>query len=61
MPQITDHDRAQWKAKGLEIDPESGLPIGTIIRNHKGEYGVIDRNCVIRISEALAKEMQSQS
>lgn len=26
---------------GMWMDPVSGLPIGTVIRNHKGEYGVV--------------------
>lgn len=46
------------KARGLRIDPHSGLPIGSIIRNHKGEYGVVDYKSVIRITEEQANKLR---
>ena len=31
----------RWRRLGLSLDPDSGLPIGSVVRNHYGEYAVI--------------------
>lgn len=49
--------RRRAKKKGVAIDPDSGLPIGSVIRNHKGEYGVVDYKGVHRITEKQRDEL----
>lgn len=39
----------------LEVDPDSGLPIGTIVRNKKGDYGMIAHRRVIYIEPRAAE------
>lgn len=39
------------------VDPDSGLPVGTIIQNAKGEYGVIGYRQVIRITKEKLDEL----
>lgn len=48
-------------AISVQIDPTSGLPLGSVIKNHKGEYGVIGFNSVIRVSEKVAKEIMAEA
>jgi hypothetical protein len=46
--------------KDVVIDPDSKLPIGTIIRNSNGQYGIIDHKAVVLISEEKAEELLKQ-
>lgn len=57
---ISDQEREEWRQRGLEIDPVSGLPVGTIIQNHKGEFGVVGFECVIRISKEKAEQLRKE-
>jgi hypothetical protein len=43
--------------KPLQIDPDSRLPLGTIIKNRRGEYGLIDFRRVIKISKEEAEQL----
>jgi hypothetical protein len=43
--------------KGLVIDPDSNLPVGTIVRNSEGRYGVIEYKGVVLITEETAREL----
>lgn len=47
--------------KGRALDPVSKLPIGSIIQNHKGEYGMVLYKRVIVITEELAKKLIAES
>jgi hypothetical protein len=53
----------EWSSSGvrckkdLVIDPDSKLPIGTIIRNAKGQYAIVDYKAVVLISEEKAAEL----
>jgi hypothetical protein len=47
------------------IDPDSKLPVGSIVKNHKGEYGMIGYRFLLRLpkekAERLLAELQQQS
>lgn len=46
------------KEQKLKLDPDSGLPLGSIIKNHKGELGIVGFRTVIRITEEEAEELK---
>lgn len=48
------------KARGLRMDPDSGLPIGTIIRNVKGEYGVVGYREIIRVTDEQVAQLKRE-
>jgi hypothetical protein len=43
--------------KKLEIDPDSGMPVGSIIKNYYGEYGMIAYRKVVRLTKEQAEEL----
>lgn len=43
----------------ITAEEAKSLPVGSIIRNYKGEYGVIDRGGkVIRVSEDFVRQIE---
>jgi hypothetical protein len=61
MNQATPEQRAQWRGQGLKLDEVSGYPIGTLIQNAQGEYGVILQGGVVRKLSADEAEEYKQS
>ena len=58
MPQIsTPVQRAQWRQQGMEIDPDSGMPYGTVLRNAKGEYAMVTKEGLLSLTEAEVKKV----
>lgn len=48
-------------AEKLQIDPDSKLPIGSVIKNHKGEYGVIGFRRVVRVTKDEAEKIIAEA
>jgi hypothetical protein len=42
-------------------DPDSGLPLGSIVKNHRGEYGVIGHRKVLRVTKKEAEALMSSN
>jgi hypothetical protein len=58
MPQIsTPAQQREWKQKGMQIDPETGMPYGTILRNAEGKYAMVVREGLVPLTEAEARKI----
>jgi hypothetical protein len=44
----------------LEIDRDSGKPVGSIVKNWKGEYGMILQGKVKRLTKEEAEQLISE-
>jgi hypothetical protein len=56
FPQIsTPEQRRQWQAQGMEIEPTTGMPVGSILRNGDGNYVQVAKDGLISITEAQAQ------
>jgi hypothetical protein len=57
-PQIsTVEQQSQWKAMGMEIDPVTGMPFGTVLRNGEGKLALVTKEGLLPLTEAQAKEI----
>lgn len=58
FPQLsTPEQQRAWKAQGMEIDPTTGMPYGTVLRNADGNYVVVERSGLRSITEAQADQI----
>jgi hypothetical protein len=55
--QRTDARNAAECSREIIIDPDSKLPVGSIIENHKGEFGVIVCGGVVLITKQEAEKL----
>jgi hypothetical protein len=46
--------------KKLEIDRDSGKPVGSIVKNCKGEYGMILQGAVRRLTKEQAEQLVAE-
>ena len=42
-------------------DPDSGLPLGSIVKNHRGQYAVIGYRKVLRVTKQEAEALMSST